>query len=110
MFAFLASHQAQLFPDADDADLFAPPGSGRPSIPATQMAAVMVLQALHDYSDWETAEAPRFDARWKAAIGASRSARSSPAAQPAARPGIPLCGASSPEHAGGHAHGRYVAG
>jgi hypothetical protein len=35
------------------------------------MAAVMTLQALHDYSDRETAEAVRFDVRWKVAIGAS---------------------------------------
>jgi Transposase domain (DUF772) len=33
------------------------------------MAAVMTLQALHDFSDRETAEAVRFDVRWKAAIG-----------------------------------------
>jgi Transposase domain (DUF772) len=71
MFAFLAAHRAELFPDADYADLFAPPGRGRPSIPATQMAAVLTLQALCDYSDRETAEAVRFDVRWKAAIGAS---------------------------------------
>src|SRR5215470_2860297 len=71
MFAFLAAHRAEVFPDADYADLFAPPGKGRPSIPATQMAAVMTLQALHDYSDRETAEAVRFDVRWKAAIGAA---------------------------------------
>jgi Transposase domain (DUF772) len=44
---------------------------GRPSVPATQMAAVMTLQALHDYSDRETAEAVRFDVRWKVAIGAA---------------------------------------
>ena len=31
MFAFLAEHRAEVFPDADYADLFAPPGSGRPS-------------------------------------------------------------------------------
>src|SRR6266513_5854888 len=48
-----------------------PRGLGRPSIPATQMAAVLTLQVLHDYSDRETAEAVRFDVRWKAAIGAS---------------------------------------
>jgi hypothetical protein len=30
----------------------------------------MTLQALHDYSDRETAEAVRFDVRWKVAIGA----------------------------------------
>lgn len=70
MFAFLAAHRAEVFPDAEYADLFAPPGFGRPSIPATQMAAVMTLQALHDYSDRETAEAVRFDVRWKVAIGA----------------------------------------
>jgi len=71
MFAFLAAHRAEVFPDEDYADLFAPAGKGRPSVPATQMAAVMTLQALHGYSDRETAEAVRFDVRWKAAIGAA---------------------------------------
>ncbi len=71
MFAFLAAHRAEVFPDAGYADLFAPPGVGRPSLPATQMAAVLTLQALHDYSDRETAEAVRFDVRWKVAIGTS---------------------------------------
>jgi IS5 family transposase len=71
MFAFLAAHRAEVFGDADYADLFAPPGLGRPSIPATQMAAVLTLQVLHDYSDRETAEAVRFDVRWKVAIGAA---------------------------------------
>src|SRR5215813_11344112 len=45
MFAFLAGHRAEVFADADYADLFAPAGLGRPSLPATQVAAVMVLQA-----------------------------------------------------------------
>jgi hypothetical protein len=71
MFAFLAGHRAEVFPDADYADLFCPPGAGRPSLPAPQMAAVLTLQALHDYPDRETAEAVKFDVRWKAAIGAS---------------------------------------
>src|SRR5246500_2064693 len=70
MFAFLAAHRGEVFPDADYADLFAPPGGGRPSLPATQMAAVLTLQALCDYSDREAAEAVRFDVRWKVAIGA----------------------------------------
>jgi hypothetical protein len=70
MFAFLAEHRGEVFPDADFADLFSP-GKGRPSIPATVMAAVMTLQRLHDYSDRETAEAVCFDLRWKVAIGAS---------------------------------------
>ncbi|MGH3125162.1 MAG: transposase, partial [Streptosporangiaceae bacterium] len=71
MFAFLAGHRAEVFADVDYADLFAPPGVGRPSLPATQMAAVLTLQVLHDFSDRETAEAVRFDVRWKVAIGAS---------------------------------------
>jgi hypothetical protein len=71
MFAFLAAHRAGLFPDAEYADLFAPPGVGRPSLPATRMAAIMTLQVLHDYSDRETAEAVRFDVRWMAAVGAA---------------------------------------
>jgi len=71
MFAFLAAHRAEVFPDADYADLFASPGVGRPSLPATQMAAVLTLQALYDCSDREAAEAARFDVRWKVAIGAS---------------------------------------
>ncbi|HEY2263433.1 MAG TPA: IS1182 family transposase [Streptosporangiaceae bacterium] len=70
MFAFLAAHRAEVFPDADYADLFAPPGVGRPSLPATRMAAVLTLQVLHDYSDREAAGAARFDVRWKVAIGA----------------------------------------
>ena len=69
MFAFLAAHRAEVFPDADYADLFAPPGVGRPSLPATQMAAIMTLQTLCDCSDRETAEAVRFDVRWKVACG-----------------------------------------
>src|SRR5260370_17907977 len=70
MFAFLAAHRAEMFPDADYADLFAAPGVGRPSLPATRMAAVLALQVLCDYSDRETAEAVRFDVRGKVAIGA----------------------------------------
>jgi Transposase domain (DUF772) len=70
MFAFLAAHRAEVFPDADYADLFAPPGVGRPSLPATRMAAIMTLQTLCDYSDRETAEAVRFDVRWKVALRA----------------------------------------
>ena len=70
MFAFLAAHRGEVFPDADYADLFAPLGVGRPSLPATRMAAVLTLQVLHDYSDREAAEAARFDVRWKVATGA----------------------------------------
>ena len=69
MFAFLAANRAGVFPDADYADLFAPPGVGLPSLLATRMAAILALQALCDYSDRETAEAVRFDVRWKVACG-----------------------------------------
>jgi hypothetical protein len=68
MFAFLAGHRQELFGDEGFADLF-PSGKGRPSVPASVMASVMVLQALHDYSDAEAAEAARCDLRWKAACG-----------------------------------------
>ncbi len=68
MFAFLAAHRSELFADEDFADLF-PSGRGRPSVPASVMAAVMVLQVLHDCSDAEAAEAARCDLRWKAACG-----------------------------------------
>src|SRR5260370_38543950 len=71
MRAVLAAHRGEVFPDADFADLFAPPGVGRPSLAASRMAAVLALQALHDYPDRETAEAARFDVRWKVAIGSS---------------------------------------
>src|SRR6201981_1682489 len=68
MFAFLAVHRQELFGDEDFADLF-PSGRGRPSVPACVIASVMVLQALHGYSDAEAAEAARCDLRWKAACG-----------------------------------------
>jgi len=68
MFAFLAGHRQDLFPDNEFEDLF-PSGMGRPSIPASVMASILVLQALHDLSDRETAEAARCDLRWKVATG-----------------------------------------
>jgi len=68
MFAFLAAHRQDLFTDGDFADLF-PSGRGRPSVPASVMASVMVLQVLHDCSDAEAAEAARCDLRWKVACG-----------------------------------------
>jgi hypothetical protein len=68
MFAFLAAHRGELFTDEDFADLF-PSAKGRPSVPASVMASVMVLQVLHDYSDAEAAEAARCDLRWKTACG-----------------------------------------
>ena len=68
VFAFLAEHRGRLFPDAFFEDLFAS-GRGRPSLPASTVASVIVLQTLHNLSDRETVEALTFDLRWKAACG-----------------------------------------
>jgi transposase-like protein DUF772 len=68
MFEFLAGHRLDLFPDGEFEDLFGS-GRGRPSIPASVMASVLLLQTLHDFSDRETAEAARCDLRWKVATG-----------------------------------------
>jgi hypothetical protein len=68
VYAFLAEHRRELFPDALFADLF-PSHLGRPSVPADVVAAVLVLQALEGRSDREAVEALTFDLRWKAACG-----------------------------------------
>jgi hypothetical protein len=68
MFAFLAAHRQDLFPDDEFEDLF-PSSRGPRSIPASVMASILVLQTLHDLSDRETAEAARCDLRWKVATG-----------------------------------------
>jgi hypothetical protein len=68
VYAFLAEHRRELFPDAMFADLFPSP-RGRPSVPADVVAAVLVLQALEGRSDREAVEALTFDLRWKGACG-----------------------------------------
>jgi hypothetical protein len=68
VYAFLAEHRGELFPDAMFADLFPSP-LGRPSVPADVVAATLVLQALEGLSDREAVEALTFDLRWKAACG-----------------------------------------
>jgi hypothetical protein len=47
MIAFLAAHRVEAFPDADYVDLFA--AFGRPSLPATRMAALLALQSSPVY-------------------------------------------------------------
>ena len=69
MFAFLAAHRAEVFPTVITLTCSRRQGSAARRVPATRMAAVMTLQTLHDFSDRETAEAVRFDVRWKAACG-----------------------------------------
>jgi len=68
VFAFLAAHRRELFPDVLFEDLF-PAARGRPSVPVDVMAAVITLQALHGLSDGETVDAVTYDLRWKAACG-----------------------------------------
>jgi hypothetical protein len=70
LFAFLAGHRAELFPDSFTADLF-PSRTGRPSLPADLVGSVLVLKELYDLSDTQTADALKFDLRWKVACGRS---------------------------------------
>lgn len=68
MEAFLAEHRHDLFPDELFEDLSSS-GRGRPSVPADQIATVMVLQALEGLSDRDAAWALRDRISWKVACG-----------------------------------------
>jgi transposase len=68
VYAFLAEHRGDVFPDGMFTDLF-PSGRGRPSVPAQVIASVLVLQTLEDRSDAEAMDALRCDIRWKVACG-----------------------------------------
>jgi hypothetical protein len=70
VFAFLAEHRHELFPDSFIADLFSS-STGRPSLPADLVGSVLVLKELYDLSDPQTADAVRYDIRWKVACGRS---------------------------------------
>jgi Transposase domain (DUF772) len=70
VFAFLAEHRQELFPGSFIADLFSS-STGRPSLPADLIGSVLVLKELYDLSDPQTAEALRYDIRWKVACGRS---------------------------------------
>ncbi len=70
VFAFLAEHRRELFGDSFTADLF-PSATGRPSLPADLVGSVLVLKELYDLSDSQTADALKFDIRWKVACGRS---------------------------------------
>jgi IS5 family transposase len=68
VYAFLADHRRELFPDVLFEDLF-PSGRGRPSVPGDVIAPAMVLQALEGLSDRQASDALRCDIRWKVATG-----------------------------------------
>lgn len=73
VYAFLAQHRKELFPDDLFEDLF-PSGRGRPSVAADVIGAVMVLQALEGLSDRDAVRRLRTDIAWKVACGLSLSA------------------------------------
>ncbi|MDI3314536.1 MAG: transposase [Mycobacterium sp.] len=75
VFAFLAEHRHELSPESFISDLFGS-RTGRPSLPADLVGSVLVLKELYDLSDPQTAEALRYDLRWKVACGRSLSATS----------------------------------
>ena len=59
---------ARLFPEEMFADLY-DPVAGRPSVPPSLVATVMVLQRLEGCSDREAVDRVTFDLRWKYAAG-----------------------------------------
>ena len=67
VYRFLAEHRRRVFPDGLFDDLYG--GRGRPSVPGSVVATVMVLQALEGLSDREAIGRLRCDIRWKAAAG-----------------------------------------
>ena len=68
VYAFLADHRTDVFPDGMFEDLF-PSLRGRPSIPAEVIASAMILKELEGLSDRQAADALRCDIRWKVACG-----------------------------------------
>lgn len=70
VFGFLARHRADVFPRASLDDMFADPvKGGQPSVPGPVVLSALLLEALFNVSDRETAERLKYDLRWKAACG-----------------------------------------
>jgi transposase len=67
-FALLAEHGGRIVRDADFADCYSD-GVGRPSIPPSQLAKVLLLQYRTGVSDEQAMEAVVWDLRWKIALG-----------------------------------------
>lgn len=66
-YALLAEHGERIVSDQDFADCYAE-RQGRPSIPPSTLAKVMLLQYRTGLSDREAMEAVQWDLRWKAAL------------------------------------------
>jgi transposase len=67
-FALLAEHGERIVRDEDFADCYSE-GVGRPSIPPSQLAKVLLLQYRSGVSDEQAMEAVAWDLRWKIALG-----------------------------------------
>ena len=67
-FALLAEHGERIVRDEDFADCYAV-GVGRPSIPPSQLAKVLLLQYRTGVSDEQAMESVAWDLRWKIALG-----------------------------------------
>jgi transposase len=64
----LATHGERIVSDRDFADCYSE-GHGRPSIPPSQLAKVLLLQHRTGLSDEQAMEAVAWDLRWKVALG-----------------------------------------
>ena len=67
-YALLAAHGERIVTDADFAECYSE-GQGRPSIPPSKLAKVLLLQHRTGLSDEQAMEALAWDLRWKVALG-----------------------------------------
>jgi transposase len=67
-FALLSEHGERIVRDEHFADCYSQ-GTGRPSIPPSQLAKVLLLQYRTGSSDEQAMECVRWDLRWKIALG-----------------------------------------
>jgi transposase len=67
-YGFLAGQRGKLFRDAEFAALYVL-DNGRPSVPPSLLATVLLLQTHDRVSDEEATARATFDLRWKAALG-----------------------------------------
>jgi transposase len=67
-FALLAEHGGRIVRDEDFAECYSD-GVGRPSVPPSQLAKVLLLQYRTGVSDELAMEAVAWDLRWKVALG-----------------------------------------
>ena len=64
----LAAARCNLFKDEDFKELYKEANNGRPSVPPSQLALVVLMQARDGLSDAETIERTAYDLRWCAVL------------------------------------------